>query len=192
MPSPAPRRPAAHTRARGAVAVEAAIITPLLLLLVLGIVEFGLVFKDKLAMASAVRAGARTASAEPRNAAYATDAAAAVANASTALDRAGVTKMWVYRADSAGRPAGGFAASSCTDCVVFRWDSASQSFVQTKSDWAGSAQNACPGDPAHDSVGIYLQTEHAAVSGLFFDTMTLDEHAVMALEPLPVTSGCRP
>ena len=42
-------------------------------------IEFGLAFKDQLAMTSAVRAGARIASAEPRSATFATDAASQVA-----------------------------------------------------------------------------------------------------------------
>ena len=39
---------------------------PALLLLIVGLLEFGLAFKDQLAITSAVRAGARIASAEPR------------------------------------------------------------------------------------------------------------------------------
>ncbi|WP_420372033.1 TadE family protein [Pedococcus badiiscoriae] len=50
---------------RGAAAVEAAIVTPLILLIVFGIMEFGMVFKDTLTVSTSVRAGARTASAEP-------------------------------------------------------------------------------------------------------------------------------
>lgn len=184
------RRRTTGSRDRGAVAVEAAIITPLLLVLVLGIVEFGLVFKDKLTMSSSVRAGARIASAEPRVATFAADAARSVAKSSTALNMADVKKMWVYKADSAGYPLGGGAAfSSCTSCVTYRWDGTTKTFVQVSNSWASGSQNACPGDSLHDSVGVYLEVEHKAVSNFFFRTMTLREHVVMSLEPVPVTNG---
>ena len=48
---------------RGAVAVEAALVTPLLIIVLLGIVEMTLALKDKVAISSAVRVGARVASA---------------------------------------------------------------------------------------------------------------------------------
>ena len=143
-------------------------------------------------MSSAVRAGARTASAEPRVGTFGADTAAAVAKGSTALDMSGVTKMWVYKSDSAGYPRGGGSAfTSCTSCITYRWDAGSKTFVEIASSWTALSQNACPGDPLHDTIGVYLEVEHQAVSGLFFRTMTLREHVVMALEPVPVTSGCR-
>src|SRR4051794_10410786 len=49
---------------RGAVAVEAAFITPVLLLLVFGMIDMSLLIKDNVAVVSSVRAGARVASAE--------------------------------------------------------------------------------------------------------------------------------
>ena len=53
-----------HTRhQRGAAMVEAAIVTPLLLLLVFGIIEFGFLYKDALTVGIGSRAGARVGSA---------------------------------------------------------------------------------------------------------------------------------
>lgn len=173
-------------------AVEAALITPLILSLVLGIVEYGLVFKDKLTMSSAIRAGARTASAEPRVATFAADAANAVKTGSTALDMSGVKRLWIYKADALGFPLGGGSAfTSCTTCVTYRWDAGLKAFSEVSNTWKATTQNACPGDPLHDTVGVFLEVEHKAVSGLFFKTLTLREHVVMTLEPVPVTSVCR-
>src|SRR3954453_23719727 len=50
---------------RGAVAVEAALVTPVLIILVFGIIEFALIMRDYVAVSSAVRVGARIASANP-------------------------------------------------------------------------------------------------------------------------------
>ncbi|WP_374967933.1 TadE family protein [Terrabacter sp. BE26] len=173
-------------------AVEAAFVMPLILTLALGIVEYGLVFKDKLTMSAAVRAGARTASAEPRVGSFAADTAAAVAKGSTALNMADVTKMWVYKSDAQGYPLGGGSAfTTCTTCITFRWDAGAGKFTPVSDTWAALTQNACPGDPNHDTIGVYLEVDHKAVSNLFFKSMTLREHVVMTLEPVPVTSGCR-
>lgn len=45
---------------KGQAVVEFALVLPVLLLLLLGILQFGLVFKDYVALTDAVRAGART------------------------------------------------------------------------------------------------------------------------------------
>ena len=71
---------------RGAVAVEAALITPVLVLLVFGIIEFGLAFRDWLAVTSAVRAGARTAAAETKVDTYEDDTMAQVKQVATTVD----------------------------------------------------------------------------------------------------------
>ncbi len=52
-------------RERGAAAVEFALVLPLLLLLVLGGIDYGLYFSDSMALRDAARAGARSAALEP-------------------------------------------------------------------------------------------------------------------------------
>jgi Flp pilus assembly protein TadG len=60
--APSPRRPVAPSaRRRGAALVEFVIVVPLLLLLVLGIMEFGMVMHDYIMLAQGAREGARTA-----------------------------------------------------------------------------------------------------------------------------------
>ena len=53
---------------RGAAALEFALVLPLLLLLVMGIIEFGFMFQDQLALTHAAREGARMASVRAWNA----------------------------------------------------------------------------------------------------------------------------
>ncbi|MGZ4598677.1 TadE/TadG family type IV pilus assembly protein [Oryzihumus sp.] len=177
-------------RDKGAVAVEAALVTPFILLILFGILEFGMLFKDWLGLVSSVRGGVRMASAEPRTLTFAQDAANQVANGSTALDMTSVQKLWVYKADAQGYPLGGGSAfTSCSTCVTFRWDTGTHKFVPVTNTWAPMSQDACAGET--DSVGVYLEVRHQAFTGLFFQTLTLGEHSVMALEPMPVSSGCR-
>ena len=178
---------------RGVTAIEAAIITPVFMLLLIGIIEFGLAFKDQLAITSAVRAGARIASAEPRYANFATDAASQVAREGSAADLSKTQALWVYKADSTGHPigAGGTFNSCSTACVQFTWNSSSKSFVQSGGSWPATSQDACPGE--EDSVGVYLKVNHSGVTNLFFSVLGLQSYTVMRLEPIPAmqTGGCK-
>jgi hypothetical protein len=172
------------------VAVEAALVTPLMLAIVLGILEFGMVFKDSLTMSSAVRAGARLASAEPRVSTFATDAAAQVANEATALNMGNVSELWVYDAEPDGTPVGDTGNfDDCTKCVKFTWDGSQ--FVEETTSWVATDHNACQGDSDRDMVGVYLEVEHPSISNLFFNTLVLSEHTVMSLEPIPSMQVCK-
>jgi TadE-like protein len=176
---------------RGVTAVEAALITPVFLLVVIGIIEYGLVFKDQLAVTSAVRAGVRMASAEPRLASFATDAAAQVAREGSALDMSDVSKLWVYQADGSGHPvgAGGSFSSCATNCITFAWNGSA--FVRTGGSWNPLSQNACQG--TQDSIGVYLSFQHPGVTKVFFNAMKLSSYTVMRFEPIPAlqAGGCR-
>jgi len=178
---------------RGVAAVEAAIITPVFLLLVIGVIEFGLAFKDQLAVTSAVRAGARIASAEPRIATFATDAASQVAKEGSAVDMSQVQALWVYQADSTGHPmgAGGSFSSCASNCIKFTWNAGTKSFVQSSGSWPSTSQNACQG--TQDSVGVYLAVKHPGVTKTFFKFLGLSSYTVMRLEPIPSlqAGGCK-
>lgn len=179
-------------RDRGSVAVEAALVTPLLLLLLFGIIEFGMVFKDWLTITSSVRAGARIASAEPRNNNFAIDAAAQVAREGSAIDMSTVTKLWVYKADASGQPVGVSSDfSSCSACVRFTWNASTKSFDVAYNGWSATTQNACAGDPGRNSVGVYLEADHQAFTGLIFDHLKLSSNTVMSLEPIPTATACK-
>ncbi|HET7326334.1 MAG TPA: TadE/TadG family type IV pilus assembly protein [Nocardioidaceae bacterium] len=180
-----------HRGERGAVAVEAALVTPLLVVLVFGIIEFGFIFKDWLAVTSSVRAGARIASAEPRNTSFATDAAAQVAREGSALNMDDVEALWVYEASPDGFPAGTGSFDDCTTCVKFSWNEATQTFDPSAGSWEAIDHNACTDDTGHDSVGVYLAMEHDAITGLFFDSLGLSSHTVMSFEPIPTSQGCK-
>lgn len=190
---------------RGAVAVEAALVTPLILLIVFGIIEFTLLLKDNVAVSSAVRAGARTASAEPRSTSFLTDTAAQMDRAVASLNDAGLKagELWVYQANANGYPSGNsITAGSCaaaSHCVRFTYDPGSQSFVASNAQllkWPPTSINACPKDPAlnpsgPDSVGVYLSYDHSFITGMFGSQLTLSDHSVLNFEPVPPTLGCK-
>jgi hypothetical protein len=175
----------------GATLVEAAIITPIFLSLIIGMIEFGDAYSDQLALTSATRAAARLGSAEPRQATFAQDTANQFATAGSGLDFSKVTQLWVYKANSSGYPGSGTSFSSCaSNCVSFTYNSGTGGFVQSGgSGWAATAQNACA--TTEDSIGVYVQFNHASVTSFFFSALTLQSHSVLRLEPIPTQNGCK-
>jgi hypothetical protein len=181
-------------RSRGAVAVEAALITPLIMLLLFGIIEFGFVFKNSLGVASSVRAGARVASAEPREASFAQDAANAVVREGSALEVDRIEEIWVYDADPRkGYPQQTKSFDNCTVCVKFKVTNSSGGAVATAfyNAWNANTQNACVADPNHDYVGVYIKYRNPGITGLIFDQIMLTDQSVMSLEPMTSDAACR-
>jgi TadE-like protein len=192
---------------RGAAAVEAAIVTPIVMLLVFGIFELGFLFKDYLAVAGAVRAGVRMASASPRNSTFAQAAADEVASKGQAMNLNDVKQMWVYKvgtgtdkpclsAQLVGPCAGRIDFGDCGVCVKFRWDAPTSKFIPlTGGDtWPSTSQNACSFSSTGvqpDRIGVYLQLTHNGFTKFVFSSVNISEASVMSLEPLPVLTGCK-
>lgn len=188
---------------RGSVAVEAAIVFPLLILILFGVIEFALVLRDHVAMTSAARSGARVASAQPRLSTFAIDSAAAVARAGTTMPLSTIGEVWVYESNSAGYPTNGGSITATTEaftacttkCLVFT--PSGSSLVQSAGAWSHEDVNACPGDEAMTSLGVLVRGQHSFVTGLFGVSMDLSDHAVLRFEPIPASqllqSGqCKP
>jgi Flp pilus assembly protein TadG len=172
------------------------------MMLLFGIVELGFVFKDYLAVAGAVRAGVRTASANPRMASFAQVAANKVAQTGGAMNFNDVQELWVYKVDplpaqggtGTNKPIGVTDFSGCTVCVKFKWDSGTKAFVPISDTWASTTQNACSlsiGGPL-DRIGVYLKLKHNPFTGLVLKTIYISEASILSLEPIPVSSGCKP
>lgn len=117
----------------GAAAVEFAIVVPVLLLLLLGILEFAFVMRDALSVSSSVKVGARTAStaagagpavcpnplppgvtscAGTDTPQLAVSAANAIQRAGTAMPQDSIDEIWIYRSNNAGYPAGSYYQSA--------------------------------------------------------------------------------
>jgi len=191
---------------RGAVAVEAALVTPLLLLLVFGIIEFAFLLKDDVALTSAVRGGGRTASANagagpageddkgdclapcsgestPRLAQL---AANAIQQSGAALPKDSIEELWIYQANDKGYPGpnGSTSWTCASNCVEYRWVASKGQFRYYSGSWQSSSISACANNTP-DSVGVYMKARHRFLSGLFGTGMELADHAVFAFEPLP-------
>ena len=187
---PSERRRALGDRDSGAVAVETALVSMLLLTLIFGIVETSLLFKDWLTVSAAARAGARMGSSEPRMATFAQDSVDQVSNAISGLNQANALEVWVYEASYAtGLPASG-SFSTCTVNCVLTNGRRDEEVLRPVGSWASTSQNACAGDAGRNAIGVYVKYAHSGM-GFFFNGNIVSESTVMWIEPIPNTS-CKP
>jgi Flp pilus assembly protein TadG len=184
---------------RGAALVEAAFITPVFALLLFGILEFGLTFRDYLTVANTSRDSARAASAYG-DATYADYNIIQVAKQSSKGFRPNeIRKLIVFDAGAVNgsihntsHPAHACltAATGISGvCNIY----SSADLYRPKSDFGCGAAEPdrfwCPttrevrasGPP--DYVGVYIQARHDFITGLFGPGMNLTDEIVMRIEP---------
>ena len=169
---------------------------PVMVLILVGILEFGLLFTSYSTTTASSRSGARIAATR-----YATEAdklaeATRIAAASTAdltvLNNATPVGMVVYKvADAAtGRPSGGFPGANMSggcssNCIRFSWNASTNQMTRTSGTW--SNPDAC--GVIVDSVGVWVQSRHDFITGMIGSQRYVTGHTVMRLEPLP-TDQC--
>ncbi len=204
-------------REDGAVAVEAALVLPILALLVFGMIEFAFVMRDYAVIASDTRIGARLASTAANSGpgtcnntdpaappctngdspALAQLAADAIQRSGSAMNPDNINYVLIYKANDKGYPgADGNTTmpSSCgtvANCVKFTWVKSQNAFRYADGKWLSSTISACfPGTAANplDRVGIYLDTTHKMITGMFGAKLNLSDSTVMNFEPLPTES----
>jgi hypothetical protein len=174
---------------RGAVAVEFAIIAPVLVVLTFGVIEFSSAYHDKSAAADAARAGARAGSAMATQSGFAAATASAVSAAVSTLPASEPQELWIYKANSQGYPGSGSSFSSCgSNCIKYSYSPASRTFVPSGGGgWSASTQQACT--QPFDEIGVYVKLNHTFVTKLFGTSVTLTDHAVFRFEPV-ASSQC--
>jgi Flp pilus assembly protein TadG len=187
------RRNPAGRDERGVALVEAAIVTPLLLMLVFGIIEFGLLFKDSLTIANAARAGARVGTSQGNDPMADYQILQAVAGASGSL--ASVTKVIVFDATgpNGAVPAACVSSSvgvagvcnvyTAADLTVDAVTFASAGY--TNDDYWPSASRITSLSAANgpDYLGVWVQAHHTSVVQLIVGDRDLTDTVVMRMEP---------
>jgi hypothetical protein len=171
------------------VLVEAALILPVLMVMVFGIIEMGLLFDTATVTSNSSRAGARLASANYGEPANDAGRSAVLENVRLTVEealnglRGNVTpvELWVYEANNQGRPTTSGTFTSCTGpCIRYTWNAGTGHFASPTGTWS---------DPQDcgvtlDRVGVYVRVSHRYLSAAFFSgTKTVDEHSVMRIEP---------
>jgi hypothetical protein len=153
---------------RGATALEAALVAPILITLLFGIIEFSMVMRDYAVVASDTRTGARIAATGAgagvgtcdttpgAPACVPSDVPALAQLAADAIQRQGsampvdnIQYLLVYQANSQGYP--GIEGSttmptSCagySNCVMFTWRPSVNQFKYASGSWKSSSVDAC-------------------------------------------------
>lgn len=199
----------------GAVAVEAALLVPVLVIVAFGMIETALLLRDHVGATTLARAGARVASQESRfgtvaghaslvGPSFAVDAADSMERAASTLPRRAIDYIYIYRADANGQPIGPCPG---INCLYYRWNdlpAPNGRFVYQASNVSGAFDpasiNACLGDAGADSVGVLVQVDHPWLLGFFPGTSAkVRARTVMKFEPLlpdhtyaGVAPGCKP
>lgn len=195
-------------RDRGASLVEAAIITPVFLVLIFGLLEFGLVIRDDLTVAAMTRDTARAASAFGDEQ-YADFKALRISGqAARALPIELVDRIVIFDAGSVSgsisdptHPANPCMTSAtginnvCNVYEVSDMSSPQADFgCKTTSGgdkdrfWCPRALNGQDGREVSQSgppdyVGVWIKATHPFLTGLFGDEVTITDEVVMRVEP---------
>ncbi|QXC62715.1 pilus assembly protein [Aquihabitans sp. G128] len=186
---------------RGLAVVEAAFITPVFFVMVMGIIEFGLTMNDYLALANTVRAGTRVASASGNDVYADYGILRAVARESAAIPKGSITRIVVYKAAAfgeeptstcqAGSPSAGVGTAKTGACNVYT----TAAFAKTKDKfgcvstenldryWCPTTRKVTLTSGGADYVGVWMQIDHQTVTRLFLTVQTLTDQSVIQLEP---------
>lgn len=177
---------------RGVVLVEAAIVTPLVMILLLGMIEFGLLAKDHLTVSNGSRAGARVGSAAGTDPLADYNVLKSVQGATASLSS--VDTIIVYKATSPSGTVpvsclGGSGVSGV--CNVYDASDLSISLAAfqaagyAKDDsWAAASRQtsqSAPGGP--DYIGVYVKGTHNSITNLVLNNRAVKDDVIMRLEP---------
>lgn len=199
----------ARSGSRAAAVFEAALVAPLLLVIVVGIVEMALLMRDTVATSSAVRAAATVGAKQAGPAscdaatlacsaattpAVAEAAAEAIEQAHGAIATDDIDWVIVYQANSGGFPlpeSNRDRLACTTNCVRYVWDEDHDAFRYAGGSWASASINACAADDERTAIGVAMQARHSWITGIFGSSVTVDERSVTPIAPLPA-DACKP
>jgi Flp pilus assembly protein TadG len=184
---------------RGAVIVEAALVLPVILSLILGVMEFGFIWKDDLALANATRSAARVGAAAGKDQYADYNILQQIKSGTSALPANVIQRVIVWEANTTTTPptqcktaVGGYAQLSppvyCnvytgTEVASLTQASFASTCTGTGSYWCWSTRlNTQAGPP--DYVGVYIQIDHKYITKILGTTRTLSDASIMRIEPI--------
>jgi len=197
------RRPEPTGRGRrlrgdgGAIMAEAALLTPFFITLVFGMLEFGGAFRDYLTIANGTSQGARQAAIQGNVSTADWYILHTVVTATSAMPMSQINYIVIYKAGAnvTGPPSGcltaGSAANNCN-----RYSPTDLANLGTAStppvNWLANTPDSGSWPAANrvvtvtgppDWIGIYINTTHPWITGLFGSDITLTNNTVTQLEP---------
>lgn len=180
----------------GAVLAEAALITPIFLLLLFGILEWGYAFLDRSTVKNTSLVAARVASSEGSNPSADYNVLQAAKKAAAGMRRGDIDMIVVYKATNANATVptpcltSSSAGSSCNRYLPADLDRPQSDFGvcgATAPDqyWCPTtrktAVNGSNGPP--DYIGVYVQATHKNITGLFGSTYVFKTDTIIRIEP---------
>lgn len=190
---PRQTRRRADGRDRGAIVVEFAVASSLLILLFFGILEMGMVLRTRTVITDASREGARVAAALPRVPDWQNNALAAINGVISSENNELIDYVVIYRADpNTGLPLSGEGIETCiVDCWRYEW--VAGAFEQKLSaTWDAADQNACGGLTDTDWLAVYVRGHHVGQLPLLNLDRSFTDTTWMRLEPMEAGVQCRP
>ncbi len=190
--------PRPRSRERGAALVETALIVPLLLALLVGVWEFGFLFRNDQAVTTLTRSGARVGSSDGKNDQADFDVLQAVAGAATGLKGGQLLYVVVYRATTANAAPSATCAAGSPDpwngtasdpaCNVYLpSDLATSTFTGfralDKDRYWRPADRVTQQSAGTDWLGVYVAFRHDYLTKVFGGSHQLEDFTVMRLEP---------
>ncbi|MEM9468076.1 MAG: TadE/TadG family type IV pilus assembly protein [Actinomycetota bacterium] len=184
----------------GATLVESAVVTPVLLLFIFGIFEFGFAFRDYLAVANSTRDAAREASVAGNVLDADYRMMRAIERASAALPDGAIEEIVIWEAsgptDTVPSGCQGALAGTAGLCNVYRDSALSlpESSFGCQEVALGDPLDSpdrfwCPGDrevsvgAGLDYVGVYIRITHEYITGLFGDEVVFEDQMILKVEP---------
>ncbi len=178
--------------------VEAAIVLPLMIFIVVGIMEFGLLFTSYSTATASTRSGARLAATQYSQARTGstettsqTEALAQIVLSTQAdlkvLNNAVPVGMAIYKVDPSsgdGAPYGGYPGTNMvggcsSSCIKYKWNGSAM--IRQGGSWPNPQRCVIN---SVDSIGVYVQVEHSYITGMIGQKRKVDGHTVMRLEPV--------
>jgi hypothetical protein len=168
--------------------VEFVLIAPLFLMLLMGMLDYGLVFRDYLTVANTTRTGARVGSAAGTDAAADYQILQAIKSASAALPVGTIAGIAVFKSNTTG--------TIDTTCKT-TWKAGVCNFYTAADMALSQASLLASGKSAHwapatredrqsvgpDQIGVWVKVNHGMVTKMFGSTKTLTDKTVMRIEP---------
>lgn len=193
-------RPVRGDSERGAVVVEFALLLPVVALMAYGIVEFGLAWQDRLTVQTGVRSGARVAAAAANDAAADQTTLLSLGAAASDLGRDRIEWVLIYKSATGDGAVPATCLTPVPHSVSGTCNAYSGSQVRGVVDgtapaaWFGCGVGSldvswCPASRqaiqalGADYLGVWMRATHPMITGLFGSSLTVQDRAVMRLEP---------
>lgn len=177
---------------RGAVLVEAAIVMPLVALLLFGILEYGLLFGDDMRLANSLRSGARTAAALTSLNASDDYAVLKAVQAGSGKVAPQIQLLVIYKSNGPSdvpTKACEEGLSQPGECNVYTQNDFNMTETQLE---ATGASNSWPPDeriPGTDYIGVWAKVDHKWITGFFGTDHEVTDSAVMRVQPSPTSAA---